>query len=125
MPCLRISSRRGCSAGWSATWEGGKHNLIADALPRALVSAAALLDAGEHQEEAVFVQALVEGDVEVAGWLYLDAKEDDDYQKLVGAHLNGDVGAESPTGPPGALLQGGEGPAQHKGQPKRAPHPHP
>ena len=67
------------------TWDGGKHNSIADALSRALVSAAALLDAGEQQEEAVFVRALAEGYVEAAGWLYLDAQEDDDYQKLLGA----------------------------------------
>ncbi len=46
------------------TCEGGKHNLIADALSRAPVSAAAPLDAGEQQEEAVFVRALTEGDVE-------------------------------------------------------------
>ncbi len=71
------------------TWEGGKHNLIADALSRAPVSAAAPLDAGEQQEEAVFVRALSEGDVEAASWLYLNAQEDDDYQKLLGAHLGG------------------------------------
>ncbi len=44
---------------------------------------------GEQHEEAVFVRALEKGDVEAAGWLYLDAKEDDDYQKLLGAHLGG------------------------------------
>ncbi len=71
------------------TWEGGKHNLIADALSRAPVSAAAPLDAGEQQEEAVFVRALVEGNADAASWLYLEAQEDDDYQKLLGAHLGG------------------------------------
>ncbi len=56
------------------TWEGGKHNIIAGALSRAPVSAAAPLDDGEQQEEAVFVRALVDGDVEAAGWLFQDAK---------------------------------------------------
>ena len=53
------------------------------------VSAAAPLDAGEQQEEAVFIRALSEGDVEAASWLYLDAQEDDNYQKLLGAYLGG------------------------------------
>ena len=60
------------------TWEGGKHNLITDALSWAPVSLAAQLEAGDQQEEAVFVQALTEGDVKAALWLYLDAQEDDE-----------------------------------------------
>ncbi len=31
----------------------------------------------------------MEGDVEAAGWLFQDAKEDEDYQRLLGAHLGG------------------------------------
>ncbi len=72
--------------GW-LTWEGGKHNVIADALSRAPMSAAAPLDAGDQQKEAVFIRALLDWDVEAASWLYLDAQEDDYYQKLLGAHL--------------------------------------
>ncbi len=57
-------------------WEGGKNNIIAVPLSRAPVSADAPLDDGEQQVEAVFVCALVDGDVEAAGWLFQDAKED-------------------------------------------------
>ncbi len=71
------------------TWEGGKHNLFVDALSWAPVLAAAQLDAGEQQEEAVFDQVLAEGDVKAASWLYRDTQEDNDYRKLLGAHLGG------------------------------------
>ncbi len=58
---------------------------------------AAALDEGEQQEEAIFVRALAEGGVEAAGWLYLDAKEDDDYQRLLRAHLGGAQVQDLPT----------------------------
>ncbi len=82
--CLKV-----VEANVRLAWEGGKHNIIVDTLSRAPVSAVAQLNIGEQQKEAIFVRALVDGDMEVAGWLFLVAKQDNDYQRLLGARLGG------------------------------------
>ncbi len=53
------------------------------------VSAAAPLDIGEQQEEAVFEQALAEGDIQAVEWLLHETKEDQDYQRLLALQEKG------------------------------------
>ncbi len=61
--------------------QGGKTNHRRRPLPLSCF-APPPLDVGEQQEEAVFVQALVEGSIEAGDWLFQAAAEDDNYQLM-------------------------------------------
>ncbi len=105
-PRLQRLRLRVVGANMQLVWQGGKTNLIAEALSRLPVLAPAPLDVGEQQEEAVFVRALAEGSVEAAGWLFQAATEDKDYQRLLQAHGKGTAVSNLPPSHPAHSYRG-------------------